>query len=1687
MNNPLKQGLTYISKETGQLRYSVENSKEPNQSEYTYDNEKWLQPVSMYKAAQQIQAGRPVSIALLDELIEPFKSDEESYVVLTNSKRHKKCIGIAMNPAQPGEIVHILSSGTYKFDLTNIRKFPKAEYDENINKLVLSDKEIDQTYKPNFVLNDNASYKNLIGKTIYLDSLNIDSDDPWWCIERRTSLKNGILTINEKEAYASYGNVVQIGHITDFGEDELVIEVDLEGDGRGPIDFTQYSITIDDPLIFKSDNQIRVLAIGSRLPENFKYTFRMGANKDAQILDTDFIAIQDFSEKTNTVHLFPLKELNRNFDAYLNVPDRSFLKAFVLANEIVDADKDLLQIHDYLIDFKPEGTSQAATKLYKALEKFLGNVKKSDITITPSTDELIEDYVQFTVTSIGSGPYQVYISNNLLRNFFGGSHLIEQTLNQNLESHDVNGKLVLADIRYGFNQNILGVYASGIYDKQLNTGFEIIATRYGEFKIDSSMQSQDNMLVPGDVYYLGENGTITNNPNVSLTYRVKIGFAKDYETLIVAPGEIQTTGPEKVYVGAIKPATYTLVGDELKLEFGYLIMDGVTRHSKTTYAELYDILESWGWELNEDETSFIIPAMQSSTSQTKLMIRYLNDYKVIPNNYNLTLNFTGQFVESRNKNSVCRVTRKTGIINITPLLKDGPKFVDYQLTDNFDVALSNLHIRLFVDIGENEPDWVEVPEGFFIHNNTTLYGYRWKCNFDPNTGIYSLDSITHNGFGIAYKETPFSPPLLLNGKRWKLSVVKANYWQQQFDINRLLQNSVVDIIDDSSDLPVSGKAVAQYANNFLTDIENLSVLKTLTLGSLKDKADNFAVYLPSDKFATFYGGMLINTGVSIIKTNNRGFLTYSSAKQWWADSKIINLTELEILDKIINEPEVFNETKHENAHDLELIPFVALLDHVKLKTSLLDVLYQDVAPHGLIQGIDGTINAAKLGGIKLSEHSKKQLYNDKNGLNRDFETNKSYIPFFHEGHIGFENNFTIYDYDSQQKIYDLVIQNSQKPFVIPALINIPGGFWLKHFEYGSIILAMSSYSADEWQKVINSLDDEAFLEKIQNKYLLPINYFLTKDFDRSTAQFSLHMNSFDEDIDFRNIEIPPTVIAGSELFHGTFTVNINETINRNFIFKNGILYITYQEKNSLNELTDIDQINDYKYTQSGNTVYIEGFTSTQTIENEDEESEPKQYEIGTFKIHSLNNDLAFEFLNDFNDYKKDKIYSVTKIKNNLLGEFTVEEIATDFLHKISLTNNKFIIYPKGYTNATIGNRHIYDAIQINNSVLLTHGNDAKGLVQFVQDANQNFYKIKFIKMPEALSLDHVDLNYFNGNEISISKIKSLTEPFQVILHNLRDTFIRVAKNTITFTFNFEEFDDDFVFRYKIFFNDVTWRRDFIGEKSIYDFIIFPEPIQSAPVQTRLRKNEHLTFTNIEQVPQTVGGIKQGVSFAEPVSLQQMWNNLLYPYVGPTMTFTLIPDDHVFARTDTINISTFNIGYIRHSELISEYFIRRNDTNAIIQHHKFHTPQESHTWQYTLPISIPIKNDFSFKLTLVTPTNKIFEKDLHLKFIDACFFGSCVNNSGEYEINFTNDKRIVHPKANLTVTYHWNEDGIGGNYWFASPADWGPVQKFVDQNGFNLVNAFAEETRVHNDIEYNVYILKDFNILDSYRITYKFKD
>lgn len=411
----------------------------------------------------------------------------------------------------------------------------------------------------------------------------------------------------------------------------VTIELDVTGDTRGPIDNTQFLLTVGETMYFektKKDvdlvnphlyqgvyDELKVVALAEGNPTGPCFRFFLtadGATAEAEIanLDFAFISIRKLDGDTCIIPIMKGFELS-DFDngaALIDANDEGYFRLsteftlgtkqdyytkateFDASTEYYTYDEALQEfvlvtspkasdIVNYVtkekrspkITIAPTLTSITRDTLKAAIESALKTVFVNDARFTECTTHSynIGDEGFQTVTDEVGGYYDVYISSNIL-------HLITATVVKHGQFAEA-GTAILADIRDANRLNVIGIVLSNETGVR-KVGDTIKVIKMGRITTLGNLQ-------PGKEYNLGLNGRITADPMYWYDNHVPLGTAESANCFLADVN----THPLRSYsgclpLGFVKPSIYGMT------EKGYVLADGKTRYNKDEYPEFYKYL-----------------------------------------------------------------------------------------------------------------------------------------------------------------------------------------------------------------------------------------------------------------------------------------------------------------------------------------------------------------------------------------------------------------------------------------------------------------------------------------------------------------------------------------------------------------------------------------------------------------------------------------------------------------------------------------------------------------------------------------------------------------------------------------------------------------------------------------------------------------------------------------------------------------------------------------------------------------------------------------------------------------------------------------------------------------------------------------------------------------------------------------
>lgn len=736
LHNKIRPGTTWVAAFTQPGNNDDLRSIDSDGSEMRFI------PESRYYASCKIKRGQAVSIAQLEDLSESQANNKYAYVKITDPDVDDTCLGIAMNYAEPNQIVQIQRKGKFNYlttdSILNTEENRKYEiflnakgwtYDEVRGQKLFIKKLYENVTQSGKIVSEESDYTDPT-KQVLADE-NKDAFDTDHADESVAADNSDWFTYDFYDSIYNARNTIQIGYLTDapttdvankgyfirsesqgevhfydsdnqkgedvFGDKAVVveynkstgkieivdgsgpihedgkqnwweelkaegklpkaneaiwlvkgeievdveiagklekrlktvyspvddqvvtIELDITGDTRGPIDNTQFVLTLGETIYFdtyKHDvdyneldadrnlvyaphynagiyDELKVVAIAKGNPRSpsfrifNKTSVKLGANNENE-LNQGFIAVRKLDGDTYIIpvltHLTSAAFEETVMPALIDVNDEGYFKLSKQFSageykEYVSTDEDgnvIKQLKRADIKFAEDPLNEVnRDSLRVAIKKALKAVYRDDETGSTdceTTDYDIGDNGFFLTTNKVGGYYDIYISSEVL-NIVSATEIDHGQFAK-------AGEAILADIRDSDRLNIAGVVLSN------QSGYRKRGETVKVMKIGRIVTLGN--LLPGEQYFLGLNGRITAKEQFWYDHSVSIGTAESSNYFIVNVNP----HPQHSYSGNF-PLGYIKPSINCRPEQGYLLADGITLYSKQAYPELYKLLLNW--------------------------------------------------------------------------------------------------------------------------------------------------------------------------------------------------------------------------------------------------------------------------------------------------------------------------------------------------------------------------------------------------------------------------------------------------------------------------------------------------------------------------------------------------------------------------------------------------------------------------------------------------------------------------------------------------------------------------------------------------------------------------------------------------------------------------------------------------------------------------------------------------------------------------------------------------------------------------------------------------------------------------------------------------------------------------------------------------------------------------------------
>lgn len=259
--------------------------------------------------------------------------------------------------------------------------------------------------------------------------------------------------------------------------------------------------------------------------------------------------------------------------------------------------------------------------------------------------------------------------------------------------------------------------------------------------------------------------------------------------------------------------------------------ENLTEEQKAAIQEF--LYKNYSEQPSSDDSQFVIPFIAMNDGHTPAQVKAVAKglYKDIQRSP--FLRKTGTFTEDG----------RIEDIDITPL-------VYYGTLQQAKIAptLENIDVKLYFrepalhKVPSNDPSngefadsyvWRELPVGFHVYNNDTVYGYEWlvlQDNYVGTNGIYNLHMNIEDGIGVC-KFAGTQAPINLAGVQYKIVITAKNLWNREFSL--LDSMPLLHSLTASSDeLAPTVNAIKEY---YAKAVETLKVVtKELYVADTED-------------------------------------------------------------------------------------------------------------------------------------------------------------------------------------------------------------------------------------------------------------------------------------------------------------------------------------------------------------------------------------------------------------------------------------------------------------------------------------------------------------------------------------------------------------------------------------------------------------------------------------------------------------------------------------------------------------------------------------------------------------------------------------------------------------------------------------------------------------------------------------
>ena len=214
------------------------------------------------------------------------------------------------------------------------------------------------------------------------------------------------------------------------------------------------------------------------------------------------------------------------------------------------------------------------------------------------------------------------------------------------------------------------------------------------------------------------------------------------------------------------------------------------------------------------------------------------------------------------------------------------------------------------------------------------------------------------------------------------------------------------------------------------------------------------------------------------------------------------------------------------------------------------------------------------------------------------------------------------------------------------------------------------------------------------------------------------------------------------------------------------------------------------------------------------------------------------------------------------------------------------------------------------------------------------------------------------------------------------------------------------------------------------------------------KNNEIIFETDELIINPLGGISAGTDL-NGLSVKEVLNKLLYPYIKPTVSVTITPNGGIYEQGNYQTVTNIKVVITKKTKKIT--LLRVLDGDEVI-----YSTQNSieNGGTFNIPLYIPVKKDGSFTIEVLDEMNTIVRVNTNaFNYIYPYYYGVARENTSLNGDFIKALVKKVEAKGEKTLSFTTYDQRMV----FAYPTSYGKLSRILDANSFDVTNTFTVTT------------------------------